>query len=296
MPDKARRCSYDPLLILIMSESAVWQFGSLSKPGPSKVLRIAISFIWKESEWNRRKKEAAIEGSLQKGSVFIVFVSSRNSIPRAMWKSFIIFTSLLHKELLDGVGMGRQAQAEDWLVPRSSGTSKPQALTVSIPPEWLRDWLWSVQREGARAEGDWGGTGSVVLHSCAAWMVPVSELLRKLFIFIHTHYFYPPFKHKENRKNKNLKLSTYFLTSSVTLKYVSPIHHRSRSLIYVKIRVVDLSRFTHSFPSREKHFFSTLCSAAHECSITFHLMKAGHSGSRGGSNRDYFFHGTNAAH
>lgn len=46
---------------------------------------------------------------------------------------FLTLPPLLHKELLDDVGMGGERKAEDWLSSPSRGTSKPQALTVSIP-------------------------------------------------------------------------------------------------------------------------------------------------------------------
>jgi len=49
---------------------------------------------------------------------------------------------------------GRQAQAEDWLGSHSSGTSKPQALTVSIPQS-DRETRFDVRRERER-EGERG--------------------------------------------------------------------------------------------------------------------------------------------
>lgn len=126
-----------------------------------------VEKVWAREELKKKKgKEHMI------CLMVFVFVRNRNSILSSgrwihveeEWKGVIIISlsrsASPPQRIIRWCRDGRQAQAEDWLGSHSSGTSKPQALTVSIPKS-DRDSLWCAGREGerygARAEGDWGG-------------------------------------------------------------------------------------------------------------------------------------------
>lgn len=62
--------------------------------------------------------------------------------------------------------MGGKAQAGDWLGSHSSGTSKPQALTVSIPQSdrETRFDVWRERENEENEDGEGGRRGGLLLY------------------------------------------------------------------------------------------------------------------------------------
>lgn len=109
--------------------------------------------------------------------LWIVMATTNNDINRIVvkmnrytveWKSFVMFLSLPvspPQRVIRWCRNGRQTQAKDWPGSCSSGTSKPPALTVSIPQSdgetGFDVWGGKGGPNGAWAEGDRGGKQGV---------------------------------------------------------------------------------------------------------------------------------------